>query len=111
MACSNNGGSPRDTVAYPWTLPAGFPMPRVPSDNPMSVQKALLGRYLFFDTRLSENQTTACASCHQQVHAFTDARVHAVGSTGQMHRRNAMSLTNVAYNGALTWASPTVRTL
>src|SRR5262249_48421904 len=55
---------------YVWTLPSGFPAPPVPSDNPMSVAKAELGRHLFYDKRLSGNQTQSCATCHEQSRAF-----------------------------------------
>lgn len=96
--------SPDD--AWNWALPAGFPAPRIPSNNPMSAAKVELGRHLFYDTRLSENQQQSCASCHRQELAFTDARRQAVGSTGEVHRRNAMSLANVAYASLLTWANP-----
>jgi cytochrome c peroxidase len=54
-----------------------------------------LGRHLFYDARLSINQTTSCASCHLPARAFADGRVTAVGATGEVHPRNAMSLTNV----------------
>ncbi len=89
-----------------WQLPPGFPVPAVPDDNPMSIAKVELGRRLFYDQRLSLNQTQACASCHQQALAFADGRPTAVGSTGQAHRRNAQTLTNIAYASTLTWASP-----
>jgi len=93
------------TRQWQWNLPPGFPEPRVPADNPMSAVKVDLGRRLFYDTALSQNQTQACASCHQQQHAFSDGRPHAVGSTGEVHRRNTLSLTNVAYASRLTWAN------
>lgn len=95
-------------AAYAWDLPPGFPAPRVPVDNPMSADKVELGRYLFYDTRLSGTGTQACASCHAQERAFTDGLVTAVGSTGAHGRHNSMSLTNVAYNSAQTWANPNV---
>jgi cytochrome c peroxidase len=91
---------------YRWELPLGFPEPAVPEDNPMSTAKVELGRHLFYDTRLSANGTQACASCHLQEHAFTDGRTTALGSTGESHRRNSMSLANVAYAASLTWANP-----
>lgn len=96
---------------YRWELPEGFPVPRVPAQNPMSEAKVELGRRLFYDKRLSENQTQACASCHEQARAFTDGKVHAVGSTGEEHRRNAQGLANVAYAPALTWANASIRSL
>lgn len=90
---------------YPWNLPLGFPTPLVPPNNPMSEVKVELGRRLFYDTRMSGNQTFSCASCHDQAKAFTDGAVVAVGSTGEQHPRNSMSLTNVAYLGRFTWAN------
>ena len=77
----------------------------------MTTVKVALGRRLFYDTRISGNRTFACASCHQQAHAFTDGRAHALGSTGEAHPRSAMSLANVAYNASFGWADPSVRTL
>jgi cytochrome c peroxidase len=99
------------TPAYVWNLPKGFPKPRVPADNPMTDAKVELGRHLFYDTRLSANGTQSCGSCHQQVKAFTDGKERAVGSTGDVHPRNSMSLVNVAYAGTLTWANPSLTRL
>ena len=96
---------------YDWNLPPGFPLPNVPPDNPMTKEKVELGRYLFYDKRLSSNQTQACATCHRQEKAFTDGRARGRGSTGELHPRGPMSLANVAYNPVLTWANPLLRTL
>ncbi|XXF81344.1 di-heme enzyme [Myxococcaceae bacterium GXIMD 01537] len=96
---------------YVWKLPKGFPEPAVPADNPMSEAKVELGRRLFYDVRLSGNGTQSCASCHHQERAFTDGRMNAVGSTGESHRRNSMTLANVAYASTLTWANPHFQTL
>ena len=104
--------SPEQPAApFTWQLPPGLPVPRVPPDNPMTTAKIDLGRRLFYDTRLSGNGTFACASCHQQALAFTDGRARAIGSTGGVHARSAMSLANVAYNASLGWADPTLRSL
>jgi len=92
-------------------LPAGFPVPSVPADNLFSIEKAELGRYLFYDTRLSATGTFACASCHQQALAFTDGQPTAIGATGQRHRRNTMSLTNVVYNRTFNWAEARTHSL
>ena len=96
---------------YKWNLPVGFPQPSVPDDNPMSIEKVALGRFIFYDTRLSGNETYACASCHKQELAFTDGLEQAIGSTGQLHPRSSMSLTNVAYNATFAWANPLLVTL
>jgi cytochrome c peroxidase len=90
---------------YAWQLPPNFPVPLEPAENLMSAEKVELGRRLFYDTRLSGNQTQSCASCHKQELAFTDGLAQAVGSTGQLHPRSAMTLGNVAYLGRFAWAN------
>jgi cytochrome c peroxidase len=89
----------------------GYPPIVVPADNPMSAEKALLGRWLFYDRRLSVNGSVACADCHRQEFAFADPRERSIGATGELTRRNAMSLTNVVWNGRYTWADDSVTTL
>ena len=91
---------------YAWNIPDGYPRPAVPEDNRMTPAKVELGRYLFYDTRLSGNGKQACASCHQPQRAFTEPRRQAVGSEGGLNRRNTMALVNVAYNDTLMWAHP-----
>lgn len=103
-----SGGQPG---AWRWALPSGFPVPRVPDSNPMSEAKAELGRFLFYDTRLSGNGTQACASCHHQNKAFTDGLAVSRGSTGELHPRNAQPLANAAYHPTLTWANPSLLSL
>jgi cytochrome c peroxidase len=96
---------------FDWNIPKGFPRPAVPSDNPMSVAKVELGRYLFYDKRMSVNGKESCGSCHRQELAFTDGRARAEGATGQLHPRGSMSLVNVAYVARFTWANPTLDSL
>jgi cytochrome c peroxidase len=105
------GGGAGEDGGYRWDLPPGFPPPPVPADNPMNEAKVELGRRLFYDRRLSGNETQSCASCHEQARAFTDGRARAVGSTGESHRRSAMALVNVAYLPTLTWANPVLERL
>jgi cytochrome c peroxidase len=77
----------------------------------MSAEKVELGRYLFYDKRISVNGKESCGSCHRQELAFTDGRARAQGTTGQTHPRSAMTLVNVAYAPSLTWANPTLESL
>ncbi len=107
IALGSVAAGARTPAGYVWNFPTSS-KPRVPPGNPMSDAKVELGRYLFYDTRLSENGTQSCASCHAQERAFTDGKARAVGSTGELHPRSAMSLVNVAYAAALTWGNPTV---
>lgn len=101
----------RAQTPYRWDLPAGFPKPRVPIDNPMTAAKVELGRYLFYDRRMSRNGTQSCASCHVQSLAFTDGKPRGSGSTGELHPRGSMSLINVAYAPVLTWIDQGLHTL
>lgn len=112
--CGGGGVSVQDSTrggTWAWGLPANFPTPRVPADNPMNEAKVALGRFLFYDIRLSGNGTQACASCHHQDKAFTDGRMVAIGSTGELHPRNAQGLANVAYSATITWANPSLLSL
>jgi len=90
---------------YDLGIPAAFPLPPDLDTQPITRPRVELGRHLFYDTRLSGNETQSCSSCHLQNLAFTDGRARAVGSTGEVHFRSSMSLTNVGYVTALTWAS------
>ena len=104
-------GGCQEPDGYVFDLPPGFPEPRVPEDNPMSEAKVELGRHLFYDVRLSGNETQSCASCHVQELAFTDGLGVSPGSTGELTPRGSMSLVNVAYAPTLTWANPLLREL
>ncbi len=64
--------------------------------------KIQLGRYLFFDARMSYNQTKSCASCHDPEFAFSDGYRKSVGADGENVSRNAPSLINSKYLKALT---------
>ena len=79
--------------SFDWGLPAWVPAPAVPQDNPMTRAKVELGRHLFYDRRLSADQTMSCASCHQPDKAFTDGLAVSTGVTGQRSTRSAMSPT------------------
>ena len=84
-------------------LPLGLPNPLpVPDTNPLTQEKIDLGRRLFFDRRLSPNNTISCAMCHIPAQGFTvnEARL-AVGMHGKTGKRNAPTLYNVAYQELL----------
>ena len=113
-SASPDGGNPAPSACvhgeppddgFDWKLPPNFPRPPVPNDNPMNAAKVELGRHLFYDTRLSLNHTRSCASCHVQSRAFTDGEPAATGATGDVLTRNAMTIANVGYASALTWAN------
>lgn len=97
--------------SFEWNLPKGIYPPIVPATNPMTNEKVLLGRYLFYDKNLSANQTQSCATCHLQKYAFSDKNSVGIGSTGEHHTRNPQSLVNAAYYTSYTWANPSLGTL
>jgi cytochrome c peroxidase len=76
-----------------------------PADNPVTDAGATLGRVLFYDTRLSANNTVACGSCHLQKRAFTVPERFPRGFEGKRVDRNAMSLVNLRYypRGRFFW--------
>jgi len=82
-------------------VPDHFPPLPVPADNPLTEARVELGRRLFFDTRMSRNNTISCATCHLQSAAFTDNLAVSVGMDGLLTERNAPSLGNVAYQPRL----------
>lgn len=94
-----------------WDIPAWVPPPREPADNPVTPAKVELGRHLFYDKRLSADETMSCATCHEQARAFTDGKQTAVGVTGEVSKRNSMALANVAYFPTLTWGNPQIEAL
>ncbi len=94
-----------EASAWEWNLPEHVPEPRVPEDNPMSEAKVELGRFLFYDKRLSGNETQSCGSCHRQALAFTDGMAVSEGSTGEHTPRGSMSIANSGYAATLTWAN------
>lgn len=64
--------------------------------NPITNTGATLGRLLFYDKRLSRNDTVSCSSCHHQDHAFGDPAVATTGVAG-MTPRHAMRLVNARF--------------
>ncbi|HEY4417536.1 MAG TPA: cytochrome c peroxidase, partial [Verrucomicrobiae bacterium] len=91
---------------YPYStpsLPASFSVSPIaaedntPNNNAVTDVGATLGRVLFYDRRLSTNQTISCASCHQQAVAFSDSRQFSVGYNGSLGTRNAMGLSNARW--------------
>jgi len=75
----------------------------VPADNPLTAQKIELGRVLFFDKRLSKNNTIACASCHLAGKGFADGRPVSTGINGLKGGRSAPVSFNRVYSKVQFW--------
>jgi len=69
------------------------------------------GRYLFFDTRLSYNNSKSCGSCHDPKFAFSDGYRRSITANGDNVKHNAPSLINISLHNYFDWANPTVTSL
>ena len=76
-----------------------------PNTNQIDNKTATLGRVLFYDKNLSDNNTVSCASCHQQAFAFSDPLVTSVGLNGENTGRHSMRLINSRFSneGSFFW--------
>jgi cytochrome c peroxidase len=87
-------------LEYPSYFPAPFDTLAV---KQMTVEGVQLGRMLFYDVRLSKNNTISCASCHRMDKAFSDPAPKSLGINGQQGLRNSMTLTNMAWVDRFFW--------
>ncbi len=76
----------------------------VPADNPLTDAKVALGRLLFFDSRLSGDAGTSCASCHDPRLGWGDGQAVSRGYAGTQHWRNSQTTVNSAFLTKLFWA-------
>jgi cytochrome c peroxidase len=76
-----------------------------PDNNAITNDGATLGRVLFYDKRLSLNNTISCASCHKQTLSFSDTALRSVGFAGGLTRRHSMPLLNIGFyqTGKMFW--------
>lgn len=103
MSCSNSETEDQYTpVPYSLEIPPLFQErllnPLIPTNNPLTEEGVALGKKLFFDTKLSGNNTQSCASCHNPRNAFTDETRFSDGIDGTFGTRNSMPLFNLAWN-------------
>ena len=75
----------------------------IPRDNPLTPAKVELGRQLFFDQRLSVDNSVSCATCHDPRFAFADGKKTAVGVGGRRGARNTPTVLNAMFNSTLFW--------
>jgi cytochrome c peroxidase len=83
--------------------PLGLPPVPIPADNPPTADSIALGRKLFFDVRLSGDDTVSCATCHNPQLSFTDGLPGSKGIGKKIGRRNAPTVLNAAYYSTFFW--------
>ncbi len=100
----SNHGAGSDSVepAYSGLL-REYPPTNEPDGQQATAAQVELGRQLFFDPALSENNDVSCATCHHPDLGFSDGLVTAAGHDGTPLDRNTPSLWNVAYAQNLFW--------
>jgi len=87
----------------PFQAPRGLKPVPVPADNPMTAAKVELGKQLFFDPRLSSDNTVSCASCHDPKKGWSNGSRFATGVRSQVGGRSAPSIINSAYSDLQFW--------
>jgi len=81
--------------------PSGFPYINQNSD--ITEEGVLLGRKLFYEKRLSQNNQMSCASCHIQEFGFSNGTRYSVGVSGISGELNAPSLSNLLWSSSFNW--------
>ncbi len=100
-----NAQNAQSATEYKLKIPFGLEETAVviPADNPLTNEKIELGRLLFFDKRLSQDNTIACASCHLAKFGFTDGKPVSTGIRGQKGGRSAPTSINRVFSSAQFW--------
>ncbi len=73
------------------------------AENPLTKAKIELGRQLYFDTRLSKDNTVSCASCHAPDFGYAKDTQFGVGINGQMGGRNSPTAYNRILSSVQFW--------
>jgi cytochrome c peroxidase len=92
-----------NATPYRFSFSKFFPQPDLPRDNPLTGEGVALGGKLFFERRLSADDTESCARCHRPNAAFTEPRRFSRGVGGEIGTRNAMALENLAWKNSFFW--------
>jgi len=88
---------------YKLETPLGLKPMRIPRDNPLTAEKIELGKQLYFDGRLSRDNTISCASCHDPEKGWSNAEAVATGIEGQQGGRSAPTIINSGYSYFQFW--------
>jgi cytochrome c peroxidase len=98
LALTERAGKRADLISFARKPPLGLPPLPVPRDNALTPARIELGRKLFYDRRLSLNNTFSCAMCHVPEQGFANnEQATAVGIEGRSVRRNSPTLYNAGY--------------
>lgn len=94
-ACQKQG--PETLPFSVWEAPPWFPEMDIPEDNAFTLSRWELGKMLFYETRLSIDNSISCASCHDPNLSFSDNKANSPGVFNRPGTRNASMLANIGY--------------
>jgi cytochrome c peroxidase len=103
VGCRSRGNDRPVGALVQIVAPLGLPPVPYPEGNPPTAETIALGRRLFYDPRLSKDDTVACSTCHNPRLHFTDGQRVSLGVGGVTGVRNAPSLLNAAYSPVQFW--------
>jgi cytochrome c peroxidase len=93
-----------EPTPYTWIGKPFFPPPILPANNPLTLQGIELGRHLFYEKKLSGDNTQSCGSCHRLNYAFSDSLLrYSKGIDGIEGNRNSMALFNLTWHTRFFW--------
>lgn len=105
----DSGATTASDDGDPKVIPGGLPLgldpysAEVPADNPITPEKIELGKALYFDPRLSSDDTVSCASCHDPEKGYSNGEAFATGVDGQVGGRAAPVITNRLFSKTQFW--------
>lgn len=102
LSC-NKDKTPYIPTPYTLNIPSHFPQMEIPTDNPLTEEGIELGRFLFYEKRLSGDNSMSCASCHLIENAFSENQQFSIGIDGIAGNRNAMPLFNLGWEEFFFW--------
>ena len=97
------GGSYPPPTTYVLEIPQGLPAMDVPAESALTEEGVALGRFLFYEERLSGDNSMSCGSCHAPSLAFSDGLALSPGIDGVVGTRSAMPLFNLGYSNHFFW--------
>ena len=103
LSWSEANPAPQTPQEYTLSLPSDVIPPLIPDDNPWTAAKVALGEKLYFDARLSADNTVSCATCHDPAKGFGDGKALAVGIAQKPGSRNSPTVINAAFNDFQFW--------
>lgn len=90
-------------IVFQFKVPSGLPEILHPEDNPLTEEKVSLGAQLYFDPRLSVDNTVSCASCHHPEKGWSNGEAVATGVGGKKGGRSAPTVLNTVYQTFQFW--------